>query len=170
LDVFGSGPNAAGTENSGTNGPSAPGVTSAAMTNFDAGTTLSLQQTTAPGSVVPGTLNYSFDVRNFSFSAGIFAYEIYSIPATGPATDLGPGASTSYNDSSWHTISGSVIATANVDHLTIEFDCVAGVVGGSGEDLFIDNVSITQVPEPTTVTLVGLGLLGAIAFGCKHSS
>jgi len=164
----GAGANANGTVAFGLNGPSALGSSCAAMSNFDTSTTLSLQQSTSPGSVVPGTVSYSFDVRNSSFSGGSFAYEIYSVPASGPATDLGPGTSPSYNDSIWHTLSGSVTVPANVDHLTIEFDCIAGASPSSGEDLFIDNVSITQVPEPTTVTLASLGVVGTVAFGRKR--
>jgi len=49
---------------------------------------------------------------------------------------------------------------------------IQAVGAGSGDHWItqIDDVSFTAVPEPTTVMLVGLGLLGTVAFGRKRKS
>jgi hypothetical protein len=59
-------------------------------------------------------------------------------------------------DSTWHTFSGSYTAPANTDHLKVELDATFV------EILRVDNVSLSQVPEPTTVTLAALGLVGVL--------
>jgi hypothetical protein len=164
----GAGGNAAIFVNSGLNGPSAPGSDSVLLTNFNPSTALSLQQST--GSVLPGVVDYSFDLYPMvSVNGGAFSLHIIAVPSSGMNVDLGPVVYSGRYNSQWHTVSGSVTAPAGVDHLIIEFDCSAAA-GSSGDAVFLDNVSITQVPEPTTVTLVGLGLFGAVAFGRKRKS
>ena len=153
------------------NGPSAPGSFNAYLSNSIAANNLALQQSTPLGSAVPGLVNYSFDEKVVSsLNGGVVFIHIWDINATGGVIDQGPGLLGPYFNSSWGTISGSFTAPANVNHLEIEFDCTTGAAAGSTEVVRIDNVSLSQVavPEPTTVTLVGLGLLGAIALGRKR--
>ena len=142
------------------NGPSAPGSCLALMSNLVSSSTLSLEQSTPTASVVPGLVNYSFDLRNlFAADGGTFSIQISDLNSSGGVIDQGPGLLQPNVpiDGNWHTISGSFTAPANVDHLKIQFDFTAVTA------LWIDNVSLSQVPEPTTVTLTGLGVVGLLA-------
>jgi hypothetical protein len=139
------------------NAPSAPGTHAAIMSNLVGSTTLSLQQSTPTASVVAGLVNYSFDLQNLlSASGGTFSIQISDLNSSGGVIDQGPGLLQPNIpiDGNWHTVSGSFTAPANVDHLEIQFGCT------DAETLFVDNVSLSQVPEPTSLTLVAMGLLG----------
>ena len=60
------------------------------------------------------------------------------------------------------------VAPANTAKALVQFLSAGGAVANDTATVRIDNV--TMVPEPTTVTLVGLGLVGAIALGRKRKS
>jgi PEP-CTERM motif len=154
------------------NGPSAPGSFNAFMTNSIAASNLALQQSTAAGDAVPGTVNYSLDLKVVNSAVGgVVFIHIWDINATGGVIDQGPGLLGPYFNTSWATISGHFTAPSNVDHLEVEIDCTTGAGAGSAEAVSVDNVSLTQaVPEPTTVALVGIGLFGAVALGRKRKS
>jgi PEP-CTERM motif len=147
------------------NGPAAPGTFSVFMQNTLAANNLALQQSTALGSATPGTVNYSFDLKvDSSLNGGVVFIHFWDINSTGGVIDQGPGLKGPYFNTGWQTYTGSWTAPANVDHFEVEFDCTTGATAGSVESIQIDNVSISQVvvPEPTTLSLVGLGLLGAL--------
>jgi PEP-CTERM motif len=155
------------TVQSGNNGPSAPGTYSAFMNNTIPANNLALQQSTALGDAVPGLVNYSFDLLgNTSLNGGVAFVHIWDVNSTGGVIDQGPGLLGPYFPltSSWTTISGSFTAPANVDHFEIEFDCTTGAATGSAEAIFVDNVSLSQVPEPATLSLAAMGLLGVWTF------
>jgi hypothetical protein len=155
------------------NGPSAPGTHNASLSNAVQAVQLALQQSTPLGDAIPGTVNYSFDLKlSFSANGGVFSVHIWDIDSTGGVIDQGPGLlqTNPANDGNWHTYSGSFTAPANVDHLEIEFDAATGAVNGSIETMHVDNVSLSQIPEPTTVMLVGLGLFGALVGLRKRNS
>jgi hypothetical protein len=163
------------TVQSGDNGPSAPGSFNAFLNNQVPAGPLALQQTTAPASVGAGVLvSYSFDLKGgVSANGGVFFVHIFDQNSGGGVISQGPGLLGPYfpSTSAWTTITGSFTTVANTDHLTIEFDPSTGASAGSVEQMHVDNVAlnIPGVPEPTTVTLVGLGLLGTIALGRKRS-
>jgi hypothetical protein len=153
------------------NGPSAPGTYSVFMQNTLPANNLALQQTTAVGSASPGLVNYSFDLKvDSSLNGGVVFIHFWDINSSGGVIDQGPGLKGPYFNTGWVTYTGSWTAPANVNRFTVEFDCTTGAAAGSAESIHIDNVSISQavIPEPTTLSLVGLGVLGAILLGRKN--
>jgi hypothetical protein len=143
------------------NGPSAPGIYDAYMYNVIPAANLALQQSTAPASAVPGLVNYSFDLKvDSSLVGGVVFIHLWDINATGGVIDQGPGLLGPYFNTSWTTISGSWTAPANVNHFEVEIDCTTGAGAGSAEAIEVDNVSLSQVPEPATLSLAVIGLLG----------
>lgn len=146
------------------NGPSAPGTYDAYMYNVIPAANLALQQSTALGDANAGTVTYSLDLKvDSSLVGGVVFIHFWDINSTGGVIDQGPGLKGPYFNSSWQTYTGTWVAPANVDHFEVEIDCTTGAGAGSTEAIEVDNVSLTQaVPEPTTLTLVGLGMVGAV--------
>jgi hypothetical protein len=68
------------------------------------------------------------------------------------------------------TLVNGVTAPATAATATIFLHFAGAAAPSLSATVDVDDVSFTTVPEPTTVTLVGLGLLGAIALGRKHRS
>ena len=158
--LLGQGTGASITVQSG-NGPSAPGSFSAFMSDTIPANNLALQQSTPVGSGTPGLVSYSFDLLgNTSANGGVAFVHIWDINSTGGVIDQGPGLLGPFfpSTSSWTTYSGSFIAPANVNHFEIEFDCTTGAASGSAEAFYVDNVVLSQVPEPGAVSLVVMGL------------
>jgi len=156
-----SGSSAYVTLHSGANGPSAPGTFDAYMYNVIPAANLALQQSTALGDAVPGLVNYSFDLKvDSSLAGGVVFIHLWDINATGGVIDSGPGLLGPYFNTGWQTYTGSWTAPANVNHFEIEIDCTTGATVGSTEAIEVDNVSLTQVPEPATLSLAALSLLG----------
>jgi hypothetical protein len=150
---------------SGANGPSAPGTFDAYMYNVIPAANLALQQSTALGSAVPGLVNYSFDLKvDSSLNGGVVFIHLWDINSIGGVIDQGPGLKGPYFNTSWQTYTGSWTAPAGVDHFEIEIDCTTGATAGSTEAIEVDNVSLTQVPEPASLSLAAIGLLGIWMF------
>ena len=147
------------------NGPSAPGTYSVLMVNSFPASNLALQQSTALGDAVPGLVNYSFDLKvDTSLNGGVVFVHLWDINASGGVIDQGPGLKGPYFNTSWQTYTGSWTAPAGVNHFEIEIDCTTGATSGSAEAIEVDNVSLTQVPEPASLSLAAMGLLGIWMF------
>jgi hypothetical protein len=144
------------------NGPSAPGTYDAYMYNVIPAANLALQQSTPLGSASPGLVNYSFDLKvDSSLNGGVVFIHLWDINSTGGVIDQGPGLKGPYFNTGWLTYTGSWTAPAGVDHFEIEIDCTTGATVGSTEAIEVDNVSLSQVPEPASLSLGAMGLVGA---------
>ncbi len=126
---------------------------------------LALSQTTPNGSVVgAGVLvNYSFDLLGGNQAAGgVDFIHIFDEAANGAVLSQGPGLLGPYfpPSASWTTYTGSFTTVAGSDHLYIEFDATTGANSGAMDQMGIDNVILTAAPEPTTLCLAAMGLMG----------
>ncbi|HEY1789229.1 MAG TPA: hypothetical protein VGJ73_13795 [Verrucomicrobiae bacterium] len=139
------------------------------LNNTLEGYNLALSQTTPNGSVVGAgiTVDYSFDLLGGSQAAGgVDFIHIFDENASGGVISQGPGLLGPYfpSTSSWTTYSGSFTTVAGSDHLYIEFDATTGANVGSTDQMGVDNVELTAAPEPMTLSLGAMGLLGMWAF------
>lgn len=130
---------------------------------------LALSQTTPNGSVVGAgiTIDYSFDLLGGNQAAGgVDFIHIFDENASGAVISQGPGLLGPYfpSTSSWTTYTGSFTTVAGSDHLYIEFDATTGANSGSVDQMGIDNVILTVAPEPTTLPLAAMGMVGIWGF------
>lgn len=145
------------------------------LNNTIEGYNLALSQTTPNGSVVGAgiTIDYSFDLLGGNQAAGgVDFIHIFDENASGGVISQGPGLLGPYfpSASSWTTYTGSFTTVAGSDHLYIEFDATTGANAGSMDQMGIDNVELTPAPEPTTISLAAMGLLGVCAIRRSRKS
>jgi hypothetical protein len=154
--VAGLGPNATVTVQSGVNGPTLAGTNAAFLNNQAEANGLTMAQTTANGTAVPGTVFYAFDLKvGTAANGGVFFVEIFAQNSVG-AVIGNAGLLGNYSPAGWTHYSGSFNAPANTDHLTIQFEAPTGAVTGSVSSMSVDNVDLEQSnPVPTTSTSWG---------------
>jgi hypothetical protein len=126
------------------NGPSAAGTHNAFMDNRSEALGMTLKQSTPAGSAVGGTVYYSFDLKlGQAANGGVFFVQVFAEKAGGGVI----GGSTllgNYTPANWTRFSGSFVAPANTDFLTIQFMANTGAVTGSVSSMHVDNVDLNQ--------------------------
>jgi hypothetical protein len=153
--VFGNDASASVTVQSPDNGPSGPGTHNAYLDNQAEARALLLKQSTAAGSAGPGTIVYSFDLKlDQADVGGVLFVNMFAEQAGGGVIGgsglLGPF----WPWNTWTTYSGSFVAPANTDFLTIQIEAVTGAAIGTNCRAHVDNVSLgpdeTVAVESTT--------------------
>lgn len=143
------------------NGPSAAGSHNAFLNNQGEAIGLVLAQTTPLGSATPGPVYYSYDLKTGPTSGGgVFFVEIFAQNAGGGVIG-NAGLQGNYTPANWSTFSGSFVAPAGTDHLTIQFEAVTGAVVGGMSSMHVDNVLLQQV-APTETNSTTWGKLKAL--------
>ncbi|MDX2474598.1 MAG: hypothetical protein QNL91_12920 [Candidatus Krumholzibacteria bacterium] len=125
------------------NGPALPGSNNAYMVNEGEAIGLTLKQTTAPGSAAGGVVNYSFDLKlDAAEVGGVLFVEIFAegdgVGIVGGSGLLGPF----WPWNAWETFTGSFVAPANTDFMTIQFMANTGAAIGTNCIAHVDNASI----------------------------
>ena len=138
------------------NGPTWPGTHCAFLSNHAEANGLTMAQTTANGTAVPGTVFYSYDLKlGPTANGGVFFVEIFAQNSVG-AVIGNAGLQGNYTPASWTHFSGSFVAPANTDHLTIQFEAPTGAVAGSMSSMSVDNVELHQdAPVPSSTSTWG---------------
>lgn len=126
------------------NGISGAGTHCAFMNNRAEALGLTLKQTTAPGTAAGGLVTWSFDLKlGEAAIGGVFFAQIFAeqsgVGIVGTSGLLG-----NYTPANWTTYTGSFMAPAGTDFLTIQFMANTGANVGSVSTMYVDNVSLEQ--------------------------
>lgn len=118
------------------------------------------------GTVTPGqVINIKFDAKGSFANGGVAFAEFFSEKAGGGTSKsqiLG-GAPLNLDPNRWQTFSYSVTAGTDVSGgVTLQLGAVTGAAAGSFAHVFYDNASVTVVPEPASMMILGAGALALI--------
>ena len=151
--------------------------------NFGLGTLGSAEEGMAGDGAVTNNLSFEVDTwMNFDAEQGVnIGVKIGGTQLGDPAFTNGPilNDGTGVSGSmliSWDPVNGASFSTTglltNADFTNADTGAFAGDdgflfgfsgrVGGANQDLFIDNLVITTVPEPSSAALLGLGAFGLL--------
>lgn len=142
------------------NGPSAPGTHHALLDNQAEALALTIKQSTGAATAGAGVVNYSFDLKLVQAAlGGVFFVEIFAEQANGGVIG-GSGVLGNFTPANWTTFSGSFVAPANTDFLTIQLSAITGANVGGSSVMQVDNVVLGQAPVATEET--GWGVIKAM--------
>lgn len=134
----------------------------------DASNSLMKQANIGVGVVTPGmTINIKFDARG-SFGVGGVAFAEFFTEKAGGGTSKaeilgGAPLNLDADPNVWKTFSFTTTAGADVSGgVTLQLGATKPAIQGSFAHVFYDNASVTVVPEPATMTALGLGVLALV--------
>ena len=139
----------------GDNGPTMAGTQNAFMENFGEALGLNLKQSTAPGTAGAGLVSYSYDLKlDQADVGGVVFVEMFAeqdgVGIVGGSGLMGP----LWPWNAWQNYTGSFVAPAGTDFLTIQFVAATGAAVGTSCVLHVDNVIVESeggvVPTETT--------------------
>ncbi len=126
----------------------------------DASGALLKQTGIGAGSINAGDMvTVTFSAKGAAGIGGVFFAELFSVDAAGGVTsgEILGGAPIFFSDT-YQTYSFETMAGANVDGgLTIQFGAITGAEPDSFSEFTIDDISITFVPAPGAMALLGMG-------------
>jgi len=145
-EVYGYGANASVTVQSSDNGPSAPGTHNAYLDNHTgAAVALLLKQSTPAGTGIAGTTLYSFDLKLDEANVGGVLFVNIFAEQEGGGVIGGSGLQGPFWPwDVWTPYSGSFVAPAGTDFLTIQIEAVTGANIDSTLKAHVDNVVLDQ--------------------------
>ena len=135
-------------------GPSSTGLTAILGTSD----TLSLDVYT-PGGSFGYYLQFDIDIQNSD--AGFVSLDSYGYPGTSI------GSETTITVPISASLQSTLASSVNPTTIYIQ---VGGGNSSDNETMYLDNLRVHEVPEPSTIALLGLGLLGLFAVRRRHVS
>ena len=137
------------------------GLFAANLNNSSQTTNTNVQQQTPIGSIVAGE---SYTLRFFAqadfANSGIGQAQVAFLNSSGNILQGSPQFITIAPSAGYVQYSQSFLAPTNASSLFVGFNAVTGAVGGASSHVFIDDVSFTAVPEPSSVSLLCICGLG----------
>jgi hypothetical protein len=124
------------------------------------------------GTVTPGQqISISFDARGSAANGGVAFAEFFSEISgggTSKAQILGGSPLSAQgldpNPNVWHHFAYTTTAGPDVSGgVTLQLGATTGADQASFAHMFYDNASVSVVPEPSTIALLGLGVCGLVA-------
>jgi MYXO-CTERM domain-containing protein len=115
--------------------------------------------------VNPGEqVTISFAAKGEGAIGGVAFAEFFSeIAGGGVSSSILLGGAPLALTNQYHTFNFTVNAGPDVSGgVTLQFAAVTGANPGSVSVLFIDNASVSVIPEPAGAALLGIGVLGAL--------
>lgn len=104
-------------------------------------------------------IHIEFSGKGFAGVGGVFFAELFSVDAGGGVTqsEILGGAPIFFSDT-YQTYSFDAIAGPDVaGGLTIQFGAITGAEPASFSEAFLDDVTITFIPAPGSLALLGIG-------------
>jgi hypothetical protein len=143
--VFGQSPSSDATVLSGDNGTSGPGTHNALLDNQAEALALLLKQSTEAGSGIPGATQYAFDLKlDQADLGGVVFVNIFAEQAGGGVIGGSGLQGPFWAWNTWTPYSGSFVAPAGTDFLTIQIEAVTGATTGTNCIVHVDNVVLDQ--------------------------
>nr|MEE4268869.1 hypothetical protein [Candidatus Krumholzibacteria bacterium] len=143
-EIFGLNANSSATIGTPDNGPAAPGIYHAFLANEGQALNLTLKQSTEAGSASEGPVDYSFDLKlGEAAASGVFFVEIFAEQAGGGVIGTS-GVLGNFTPADWTTYTGTIMAPAGTNFLTIQLSAITGAVEGAISTMYVDNVSLDQ--------------------------
>ena len=105
-------------------------------------------------------LTFSFDIKSNSVVGSGVHFESHDPVSPTQIFDM---QAKGMNDSTWTTFTANIsgAAAAGKSNFQIQFNLAAGAFEGAGGTILVDNIKLTQVPEPSTyAAIAGLLVLG----------
>lgn len=103
-------------------------------------------------------VSFEYQIDNGGFVS------IFDVLPSGTGFNSAPAVGTTEVTSTFAEFTGSITETGNLLDLRITWDLDSG-----DEDLAIDNVTITGIPEPASLALIGLGGLAMLGRGRRQA-
>ncbi len=133
------------------------GLFAANLNNTAQAANANVQQVTLPGSVLPGsTYVLSFWARASYGVSGIGQSQLAFLNSAGNILPGSPQFSNIPESAGYVRYTQNFIAPANSSAIFLGFNAVTGAVSGASSQVFLDDVRFAVIPEPASITAIGL--------------
>lgn len=129
----------------------------------DFGPVAEIQQQTPVGSVIPGKVyDFNFFSKGVAGPGSVGFYEVSWFDGDGSNGGGPQGSATGLQNYSLGAAyaansQAGLIAPAGADSVFVQIRLVTGAFDGASGSAYIDDVSFTEIPEPASLALLGLG-------------